>query len=425
MSVPERWPTGSNTATTGATTRAEQLWPYDGECDFDRMTASGWSPSPLAEFVLKIQTRCNLNCDYCYVYNMGDESWKDQPHSMTLAVADQLCRRIAEHAEAHKLPSVLLSLHGGEPLLRGLQPLQELVELVRARLDHLNLEISMQTNATLVDAEVADGLASLGIRVGVSLDGTDDANGHRLDIHGRRTDERTLAGIRELAAHDGLFNGILCVIDLRNDPVEVFRTLVETGAPSIDFLVPHGSWMKRPLGKRSTRKGDLSAPAPYGEWLVSAFDEWFGWTGRRVKVRIFEDIVHLLLGGEASYEVLGLGPATLVTVEADGALELVDHIGVAYDGAEHTGLSVFNSSFDDVLRHPGVACRQIGVEALVSQCRECDFAKVCGAGLISHRFDTSGGFLNPTVYCSDMYHLIGHIQRELQNRIGALAARPA
>ncbi len=49
-----------------------------------------WAPSPLVEFVLKIESRCNLNCDYCYVYNMGDESWRDQPSSMSLDVVDQL-----------------------------------------------------------------------------------------------------------------------------------------------------------------------------------------------------------------------------------------------------------------------------------------------------------------------------------------------
>ncbi|MEU9838708.1 hypothetical protein AB0C69_05725, partial [Actinomadura sp. NPDC048032] len=36
---------------------------------------------PFREFILKIHSRCNLACDYCYVYEMGDQSWRDQPRA--------------------------------------------------------------------------------------------------------------------------------------------------------------------------------------------------------------------------------------------------------------------------------------------------------------------------------------------------------
>ncbi len=31
---------------------------------------------PINEFIIKISSRCNLNCSYCYEYNLGDDSWK-------------------------------------------------------------------------------------------------------------------------------------------------------------------------------------------------------------------------------------------------------------------------------------------------------------------------------------------------------------
>ncbi len=29
--------------------------------------------------LIKIASRCNINCSYCYVYNLGDASWARMP----------------------------------------------------------------------------------------------------------------------------------------------------------------------------------------------------------------------------------------------------------------------------------------------------------------------------------------------------------
>ena len=34
---------------------------------------------PINEFVIKVASRCNLDCDYCYEYNTGDNTWKSMP----------------------------------------------------------------------------------------------------------------------------------------------------------------------------------------------------------------------------------------------------------------------------------------------------------------------------------------------------------
>ena len=36
--------------------------------------------------LLKVVSRCILNCTYCYVYNMGDEGWRSQPKRMSESV---------------------------------------------------------------------------------------------------------------------------------------------------------------------------------------------------------------------------------------------------------------------------------------------------------------------------------------------------
>ncbi len=72
------------------------------------------------EFVVKIASRCNLNCDYCYEYNMGDDSWKKQSKYMSLEIAKQLKSRIVEHLIDHnEIDQIFISFHGGEPLSVG------------------------------------------------------------------------------------------------------------------------------------------------------------------------------------------------------------------------------------------------------------------------------------------------------------------
>ena len=52
---------------------------------------------PILELVVKIASRCNLNCSYCYEYNMGDDSWKKAAKFMSDETAELLGKRINEN----------------------------------------------------------------------------------------------------------------------------------------------------------------------------------------------------------------------------------------------------------------------------------------------------------------------------------------
>jgi uncharacterized protein len=395
-------------------------WPFDGSCEYDHLVSTGWRPSPLNEFIFKIESRCNLNCDYCYVYNLGDESWRSAPRFMTPAIAGAAARRIREHAEAHGVPGVGISFHGGEPLLRGIRPLRALFRAITQELGDLPAEFSLQTNATLVTDEIAAELAAMNVRVGVSLDGDEEGNRHRLDLGGKSSYERTVRGIGVLSKYPGLLQGALAVIDVVADPLQAYRAIESCGFQSVDFLFPHGTWELLPAGKSSADRTP-GAAAPYADWLLRIYEVWSA-DDSRMRVRIFDDIIHLLLGGHQSFEMLGLSPARLAVVEADGSLELVDHIGVTYEGAADTGANVMENAIDDLFKHPGVTSRQLGRQALPASCLACPLVDTCGGGLITHRFDESNGFLNPTVYCSDLFKLIDVIGSDLESRIGVPGA---
>ena len=96
------------------------------------LLADGWNPLPFREFIVKMHSRCDLSCDYCYVYDMADQSWREQPQVMSAETVDLTARRIGAHARSHDLDGVTLILHGGEPLLTSRNLITRLVAATRA-----------------------------------------------------------------------------------------------------------------------------------------------------------------------------------------------------------------------------------------------------------------------------------------------------
>ena len=107
-------------------------WPHR-DLDVAAMRARGHEPVPFRQFILKVHSRCNLSCTYCYVYEMAEQGWPALPRRMDTAIAALVADRIGEHARAHDLPGVEVILHGGEPLLAGTGWLTELAGTLRTR----------------------------------------------------------------------------------------------------------------------------------------------------------------------------------------------------------------------------------------------------------------------------------------------------
>ena len=155
---------------------------------------AGHQRIPFQQFILKVHSRCNLSCSYCYVYEMADQGWRGLPQRMSQPVVGRAVERIAEHAAAHGLPAVDVILHGGEPLLTGADWLADLVGSLRARVP-ARVNVALQTNGTLLDRPMLDALKRLEVKVGVSLDGDAEATGrHRRYANGRNSFDAVAQG---------------------------------------------------------------------------------------------------------------------------------------------------------------------------------------------------------------------------------------
>ncbi|GGR70540.1 hypothetical protein GCM10010269_06820 [Streptomyces humidus] len=368
------------------------------------------------ELVLKVHSRCDLACDHCYVYRHADQSWRRMPPLISEKTLRQVARRLAEYAGEQRLASVAVVLHGGEPLLAGPARLRSIcAELTRALTPQTELDLHIHTNGVRLNRAHLDVFREFGVKVGLSLDGDRAANDrHRLDHRGRSSHGRVRRGLEllRLPEYRHLFQGLLCTVDVANDPVLVHDALTALEPPRIDYLLPHATWETPPP------PGRPGTPTPYADWLLRIFDRWDE-QGRPVPVRTFDSILSTLRGGPALTEALGLAPGGIAVVETDGTITRSDALKIAYEGAAATGYDVFRHGFQEFAEfaeqaeHAGPPARRSGVS---ETCRRCPVVADCGGGLHAHRYSTARGFDNPSVYCTDLRALIEGVAERITER---------
>jgi uncharacterized protein len=362
----------------------------------------------LHSFIWKIASRCNINCTYCYVYNLADARWRGQPAYMSREVARQTSLRIREHCEVHNKRDASIVFHGGEPLMGGAALLDELGSTIAETFagSSIEVKIGIQSNGLLFTPEIGELMLRRRMSIGVSLDGPPNVNdAHRVDKKGQGTSaelERRLALLLS-PRYRPLFRGFLCVIDVHADPVSVVDYLLSYCPPSIDFLLPLDNHDRLPVGKTSDRNA-----TPYGDWLISCFDHWIS-CSTSARVRFFDAIIKGFVGAPTGVESVGVDPVDLIVVESNGEIEGVDCLKASFDGATRLGYDVFRHSFETVCGDMAVLARQMGVDALSQECRDCSLVRVCGGGYLPHRYSSERGFDNPSIYCADLTKLIRHV----------------
>lgn len=376
--------------------------------------------APMRLFICKIASRCNLDCDYCYVYRHADQSWREQPRRMSLAAAAKLGFRIAEHSATHSLEAVDVVLHGGEPLLAGVEYLDHWCRTLTEAARPIRVRFRMQTNGTLFDEKALAFARRWDVKIGLSIDGGVGANDrHRVDFQGRSSFTAADRAVRLLASEArDLWSGFLTVIDLQNDPLEVYSYLRAYSPRSIEFLLPLGNYDLRPPGKEATL-----TTTPYADWLLAIFEQWWTESPQTIRIRRFRDIIALLAGVDNSSEEWGLQPVDFAVIETNGEIQAVDTLKITFPGASHLGLNIFDNALDAMYASPHVLERQERWAALSDTCQRCDVVQVCGGGYFPHRYSKENGFRNPSIYCTDIEKLIRQVHRAALTTLSHAARR--
>jgi uncharacterized protein len=360
---------------------------------------------PISCILLKVAARCNIDCSYCYWFR--DSSVYARPKLLSQAVLYQLLKRVEEHIVAFSLPSFSIILHGGEPLLWGVEKFESLAEECRSVGARTGCAISLAvtTNGVLIDDLWLDCFESNDISVTVSIDGPAHIHDiHRRTFQGGATHALAERAVRRLQSRD-IPVGILAVGNPAFDPKEYVAFFAELGLDGYDILLPDATLD--------------DAPASIASFYCGLFDLWLEANRERhvVSIRTIEAIASGLLGGRSTAEGIGYGPIELCTVLTDGSMEPQDVLRIAGTGSTATTCNIFDNAIEDIKNEPRWQAARTASLDLCEKCKQCKFMRACGGGYLPHRFSKKNAYDNPSAYCDDLYAIFSHVQDVLANQV--------
>jgi uncharacterized protein len=359
--------------------------------------------------VLKVASLCNLNCNYCYLYQHGDTSYLRRPEFMADNTFDRLLERMAEYCDRRAPHALSITFHGGEPTLIGADWIDRAAARAKARLGPRLSKMTLQTNAILLDEAWLGVIHRRDLRISISLDGPKKIHDQsRVNHGGRGSYERTIRGLRRVQ-ESGLNPNVLCVVNPVTSGVEAYRHFRSLGITRMDFLLPDITH-----DNRERVYGGLG-PTPVADYLIPLFDEWFEEDDPNVRVAVLHELVTLVRGGRARSDAFGNNRMGYLIIETDGGIHANDVLRISGHDLSDGKLDIFEHDFDSL--HLGSPLlNQLVHEGLrlCDKCQACPERQTCGGGHIPHRYAHRNGFDNPSVWCADILKVLSHIRREVQ-----------
>ncbi|GJM08275.1 MAG: radical SAM protein [Lysobacteraceae bacterium] len=365
--------------------------------------------------VIKIASRCNLNCSYCYMYNHADQSYLRQPKIMSESVYTAAMETMLNHSKQqgthHKFA---LIMHGGEPTLVGVRRFRWFVETARSILGERLMLVAIQTNALLLNPNWAQLFQELEVTVSVSLDGTaEQHDAFRVDHQGKGSHQRTVNGI-DVLHEQGVQTRIICVANPAARGDLTYQHFRQLGITKMDFLFPDITHDTKQAWYGSYGE------TPVADFMIQAFDAWLDEDNRDVKVRIFYNLLRSFMGDSPGSEAFGNPLLNYLIVNTDGAIEGTDALRVCDEGLVDTGLNVLSNEFDQLAQGNSLLFQasEAGLP-LCAKCQACSEVAICGGGQFPHRYRKGSGFDNPSAWCDDIKKLFHHVR----NRTGLFDVR--
>ena len=216
-----------------------------------------------------------------------------------------------------------------------------------------------------------------------------------------------MRGVAKLKSHPrsaDLFSGVLAVVDPELSPADVYSFFRDLRVPSVDFLYRDGNHTTLPYGKASP------SSVEYGRWMSKLLNLYIS-DSESFRIRILDDMMKLLLGGLGVKEGIGLTDYGILVIDTDGFVKKNDTLkssplGDNFDKA----WSIHDSCLTDIVASAEFQAYHEAQRPKSVTCLNCRLLKVCGGGMLTHRYKVGTGYNNPTVFCADQSFLIERME---------------
>jgi len=152
------------------------------------------------QVIIKTAERCNLACQYCYYFFMGDKSFEGRKPIMPQDVYRKIPGFLENAVRSLQIKHVNVAFHGGEPTLQKLKDFDSFCELLHVTLSPLTrLSLTIQTNGLHLPKPWTECLARHNVKLGLSIDGPAEYHDKfRTDNKGRGSYQRIETNVRSL-----------------------------------------------------------------------------------------------------------------------------------------------------------------------------------------------------------------------------------
>ncbi|MFT3796560.1 radical SAM protein [Flavobacterium sp.] len=359
---------------------------------------------PFRYVLLKIASRCNINCSYCYWFR--DKEVYRKPKLMEPLVIEAFLKKLELHILKYNLKVFNIIFHGGEPLLFGKQRLFNLCNDLFALQHRCECEIrlSITTNGILIDEDYCTIIKHFDINVTISLDGDQKTNDeNRIDFRGNGTYAKVIEKFPLLNKYEIPFN-ILSVCNPKVDPKRVVHHFTkDLKIENFDLLFP-----------------DITHEDVYvsiADYYIKLFDMWYAdGKNKSFNIRIFHTIISGLLGFPSLTEGFGLDPITTISINTDGQMEQLDVMNII-PCKSRSKTSILNSELQDFVNDNAFQETYNNSTNLALECLKCEFINSCGGGYLPHRWSEKNSFNNVSVYCKDIKKIFSYIGERISPEI--------
>jgi uncharacterized protein len=119
--------------------------------------------------IIKLASRCNLNCGYCYWFR--DDSVYEKPAIIQDDVVDAFIIKLERHIIKYNIPEFNCIFHGGEPLMYHINKFEILLQRIHAIQERTGclMLYSIATNGVLINKKWCDLFNKYNIKISVSL----------------------------------------------------------------------------------------------------------------------------------------------------------------------------------------------------------------------------------------------------------------
>lgn len=358
-----------------------------------------------------IGSLCNLNCTYCYYLDKADIYGKES--KMPLVVLEKC---IKEYLEINDSEEITFDWHGGEPLLLGLDYFEKIVELQRKYKGNKKIFNTVQTNATLLNADFASFFKNNNFLLGVSIDGPRSVHDkYRKDKGDIPTFDKVMRGIELLHRYGVEFNTLTTINKASEGRgLEVYDFLKRIGSRYMQFM-PVVEYVNKKTNKITSPDDEDAmltswsvSPVEYGRFMCEIFDYWVGNDVGEYFVNLFDSTL-------ANY--CGMNPGTCVYSETCGANAIVEHNGDIYPCDHYVYPKYKLGSIKTMSLNVIVGSNEMtefGINKrnmLPSECLRCRYYFACHGECPKHRFDkTSNGNNGMNSLCQGLYDFFSHTE---------------